>query len=388
MIKKLITALLCMTAPASGLSLEYKTEYLFDFLVTSNWDQAVSLEHPVRDDLTVGGRLHYLDITQDSISGITQLHAAGPSATVKASWRHFRRGLVVDAEAGADCLWPGVYRPRVLAALTKGFSVPPNPVLKNLRFKHEWWYSYRHLNAAAVRNRIGSYGINVEATGGLGENNGFGVNYRLEFLAPDESPLDTAFINRDDKTFMIPDSLDRNTLTAFYAYVYRTVSPGLVLAYAFSWADSKIDRWVLTRKRLVQEWGGFPPRMYEVNEYAYYPYPTPVNTLAHLLGATARLPWGKSARWEAKAAVPVYSSRSVLYGPAQVTPGTPDTRAYYTEKHTGPLTFETKAVIAIKAKTGLTLSYEYFCLPYRSWAYFTRDSYSYHKAGCTVKYDF
>jgi len=40
--------------------------------------------------------------------------------------------------------------------------------------------------------------------------------------------------------------------------------------------------------------------------------------------------------------------------------------------------------VRVREMLTIGVAYEYFCMPYREWAYFTDDSYSYHKVSMTV----
>jgi len=133
---------------------------------------------------------------------------------------------------------------------------------------------------------------------------------------------------------------------------------------------------------------GQPPRFGTVNSYAYYPWPTPLRSVAHLLVLSVPLSFGPVS-WQSKAAFPFYSARDQFSSPVKVPASQwSDTYYfYYRQKFTGPLTLDSKLSWAVTARLTLSAAYSYFCLPYREWSYFTVDSYSYHTITAGLVWD-
>jgi hypothetical protein len=210
-----------------------------------------------------------------------------------------------------------------------------------------------------------------------------GCSYRIENLWPRDTVLDSTFLDTmATGRPLLP--IGKNSLSSFYVYALGKIAPFLSLGYSFAWSDSRNDQWIATR--IEPRWSsGFPPRILGTDmHYSYYPYPTPNRTIGHLLVISCAVPIGDALLYSGKAAFPVYSRRDAYSSPetipAGTTPEDPSISYYYTQEFTGPLTLESK--LAWRANDWLTarLAYEYFCLPYSELAYFSKDSYSYHKA--------
>jgi len=174
--------------------------------------------------------------------------------------------------------------------------------------------------------------------------------------------------------------IEKNSVNSFYVYAMGKIASSLNLGYAFSWSDSRHDQWIATRREPYVTFRGTRPESGISHEYAYYPYPAPRRSFAHLLVVDVPIIIGPVA-WRSKTAAPVYSSREQFSSPQKVPLGQEiNYNYYYTQKYTGPLTLESKIIWRVNDRLTAWLAYEYFCLPYRAWAYFTQDSYSYHKA--------
>jgi hypothetical protein len=364
--------------------IETTSSYVKDFLATNNWESELIFRNQIGETATVRSAIGYCDATQDEISGISRLNAKAGWLKLGGTLAMLRENLSIDGEAGADLLSDHRLAPNGKAFVKAAIPLPDNPFLQNLRFKPSLWYTQRLPSAAAICNRITSWGYEGEATLSMIQKIDAGCSYRIDNLWPADTVLDSTFLDTiASGRPLLP--IEKNSVTSFYVYAMGKITSFLNLGYAFAWSHAKHDQWIATRSEPYVIFNGRRPESGISYEYAYYPYPTPRNSIAHLLVITVPISIGPVA-WNSKTTIPVYSSRDQFSSPQKVPLGQEIYYDYYyTQKYTGPLTVESKVSWRINDRLTACLAYEYFCLPYRQWAYFTHDSYSYHKA--TVSFD-
>jgi hypothetical protein len=359
---------------------ELTSSYVMDFLVTNNWESEVVYRNQIGETATWRSAIGYYDATQDGISGISRLNAKAGwmklGGTLTTLWNH----VGIDGEAGIDLLSDHRIAPDGKASIGAAIPLPVNPLFQNLRIRPSLWYTQRLLSAASLRNRITSWGYEGEATlTMILKKVDVGSSYRLENLQPRDTVLDSTFLDTiASGRPLLP--IERNSVSSFYVYAVGKITSFLNAGYAFAWSNAKHDQWIATRREPYVIFTGMRPESGISYEYAYYPYPTPQNSTAHLLVVTVPVIIGPTT-WRSKVAIPFYSSREQFSSPRKVPLGQEIYyNYYYTQKYTGPLTFESKVSWIINDGLTARLSYEYFCLPYLEWAYFTQNSYSYHNA--------
>lgn len=361
--------------------------YSFDGFAAHNAQTEVGLGLSLAPALTIGGTIQYLDAVQEPIAGIRRLRGQVISGLFDVSWRTLRNHLLLDIHAGADAVMGWQVQPRGSAKLEATLPLPPTPVIQNIKITPQGWYRHYLPNGPAVANRVVSYGYSAEIGATMGAKGALAANFSQEFLQPANSRLDTSFIDTGIIHYYhdhLPAfSLKPNAITSFYAYIYRQVLKPLYLGYAFSWTDSRNDRRVMTSMEQVQQIGQIMPDF--KTQSAYYPYPTPIEMLAHIVSITLNFRLGQVVNWKSNAAIPVYSRQKLHFlppyesGPRALTRLlNPDQYEYYEEEFTGPLSMESSVTWHIMPPTSVTVSYDYFGFPYKSWAYFTKDSYSLH----------
>jgi hypothetical protein len=380
----LLATLLVAALAAGGCAgqVELSSSYMWDYLITGNWESDLCYRHRMSDGLAVRAAVNWLDATQDSISGIAHLHATDIGIRAGVRWTTLRNYAVIDVEAGANTI-NGAIKPHGKAEINAGVPLPRDLPLKNLRLKPSAWYTAHLPNAAVLVTGVSQTGYAAEMTGNLTNRFGFGSEFRQSFYRAANSAVDTALLDLRTLALTAYDSLaetlDDNTVTSFYAYFYGTLFQHFYLGYALGWAHSAIDRWVATSRSFRP---GIPPS--REFAYAYFPYPTPVNSLAHLVSLSFNLPFGTAFSWSGKGAIPFYSRRDQLATLQNQPVMFGQDPEYYTQEHTGPLTLESKLAWTATSRLAFSLRYEYFCLPYRERSYFTKDSYSYHRTALAV----
>lgn len=392
-------ALLCGAgsrfARAEGGAMSTGVAYRFDGVATRVWDVESGVSFSVRPNLDLGGTIQYLDATQEPIQNIKRLRGRIVSGMVDLTWRTLGDHLHLDLRGGIDGILDRQAMPRAECSLAVVLPVPPNPLFQNVKIAPVGWYRHRMPNGPAIKNRIASYGYSAELSTSITPKGGGAVNYQQEFLEPADPVLDTSFLGSWPGGIP-PDTLARNRVNSFYAYLYRQVLKPLYIGYAFSFTDAEIDRRVRTyHEPVFRQPGEEParpgegPHKGDIYKWAYYPYPTPQEMVAHLLSLTVNVASGHRVAWKATVAVPVYSRQKLRYLPEYI-----DHRddvanyPYQDERFTGPLTMKATVSWNLTTNTGLELMYDYFGFPYRSWAYFTKDSYSLHTIalGCRRRF--
>jgi hypothetical protein len=359
---------------------EIVSSYVKDFLVTDNWVSELVYRNQIGEATTVRCETGYYDATQDEISGISRLNATAGWMKLGGTVTTLRNHLRIDGEAGVDFLSDHRIVPNGKASVGAAIPLPENPLIQNLRIRPFLWYTQRLLSAASLRNQITSWGYEGEATFTMIlKKIDVGSSYRLENLRPRDTVLDSTFLDTlASGRPLLP--IERNYVSSFYVYAVGKITSFLNAGYAFAWSNAKHDQWIATRREPYVIFTGMRPESGISYEYAYYPYPTPQNSTAHLLVVTVPVIIGPTT-WRSKVAIPFYSSREQFSSPRKVPLGQEIYyNYYYTQKYTGPLTFESKVSWIINDGLTARLSYEYFCLPYLEWAYFTQNSYSYHNA--------
>jgi hypothetical protein len=369
----------CISFSPNAGEVNLRSGYVFDGLVTNNWYEELSAQYPVRDGLQLRGAVSYLDAKQDSLHGIKTLRAPMGSALAGLSWTSPGYYATVNLDAGTDYLW-GVHAwPRGELKCSAGMPIPPNDFLRTPHVSAESWYRHWIVNAAAVKNRVASYGFAFDLMADMAAGLSLGGNFQREFLSPEHAVLDTSFMAAIGG---VPfDTLHDNAINSFYAFLSEKIADAFQIGYALAWTNSQIDRWISTR--YTPSRNTIPPTLFA--EYAYYPYSTPRQSLAHLAIVSSTLAIGSKVRLDGKIAFPVYSRRTVYSSPAVV----PSNAAfYYTQKFTGPLTISAKAQIHLSKALSCGIRYQYFCLPYTEWAYFTYNSYSYNDIAAVIGWNY
>ena len=366
---------------------EFKSSYLFDLLVTNNWEMEFSYAQPLSEKLKLKGIAQYLGVNQDEIGGIRRLEAGDISGLGGISWMTLRDHAVVDLGAGVDHVPGFSVKPRLELKLVNAIPMPTNGFLSRPRLQTEGWYRHRISNAAAVKNRISSKGYSIDLTAGILSKIDFGTAFRQEWLKPHNALLDTSL--KEPVPGGVPfDTLKENRLSSFYVYGVVKIFEVIDLGYAFSWSDADFSRNVVTSSTPVIKKNRFIGTAYE---YLNYPYSAFRDAIAHSLVVAAAVPLGQNMRLSGKAAVPLYSRRQEFSAPGFISAGQPADvyMFYYDQEYTAPLTLNTKLFVRISDNLSTNIDYEYFSLPYGEWQYFSRDnSYSYHKFGAAVNLNF
>lgn len=386
-----IAVLLCTLAATrvseAGVEISASGAYRFDALVTHIAEGDVAIGVAVSPKLHFGATVEYLDATQTAIAGIRELRGQVVSGLLDFSWRTARDRLLLDMQAGVDGVVDWQVTPRVEGKVQATVPLPANRVFPHIILCPEGWYRHRMPNGPAISNRIASYGYAAEVRAPIRTKGALAATFRQEYLEPADAVLDTSYLV--SRSGGIPlDTLEMNTTTTFYAYGYYQVLTHMHLGYAFTYTNAAIDRRVATFAEPVVG-SGFPPIVGMAYEWAYYPYPTPQGMLAHIVTAAVDVPLGGRGTWKTNVALPVYSRQRIRYLPDTVYVGDDlSNYPYQEELFTGPLTFETACRLKISDRTELTIAYDYFGFPYRSWAYFTEDSYSLHTVRVSIQQRF
>jgi hypothetical protein len=358
----------------------------FDGIATRVWEVKSGVAFSLKPNLALGGTIQYLDAVQEPIQNINRLQGRIVSTMADLSWMAQNNHLRLDLGAGIDVILDWKVKPRVECTLGVVLPVPPNPLFQNVKLTPVGWYRHRMPNGPAIKNRIASYGYSAELSSSLTPRGGAAVSFQQEFLEPADPVLDTSFLGPWPGG-VVPDTLQQNRISTFYAYLYRQILEPLYLGYAFSFTDAAIDRRVETYKEPVFDPHFSPanpgphggPHQGDIYKWAYYPYPTPQEMLAHLISVTVNGGLGTKTLWKATVAFPLYSRRKIRYLPEYIDHN--DDLAYYPyqdETFTGPLTMNASLTWNLTTRMGLEIAYDYFGFPYESWAYFTDNSYSLH----------
>ncbi|MBD3396820.1 MAG: hypothetical protein GF418_14445 [Chitinivibrionales bacterium] len=386
-----MTGIILMVAACSGatrgIDLSGSAAYRFDGIAAMIWDVEAGIGASPAAGLALGGRVLYLDATQNPIQGIRRLHGRIVTGLADVSWHTLNNKLLVEGSAGVEAILGWTVRPTGNLSTKISLPLPVNPVFQNLALTPSGWYRHRMPNGAAISNHIASHGYAAELGATMGTKGAIAFNFQQEYLTPAPSVLDTSFLGPWPETGAISDTLGTNAITSFYAYLYRQLFKPLYVGYAFSWTDSRFDRRVFTSG---EDAGPAMPPQYKTQS-AVYPYPTPTDMLAHIVSISLRFSLHPSVSWTSNVAFPFYSKQDISY-----MPDTVDVYRFHNEKDfgsyelpfSGPLTLESNVTWNVSARTGLTLAYHFFGFPYLEWAYFTKDSYSLHTMQLSVKQRF
>jgi hypothetical protein len=232
-------------------------------------------------------------------------------------------------------------------------------------------------NGPAIKNRIASYGYAGELSWSMGPKMAAAVSLRREHLRPSDPVLDTAFTDLSLQRGAPVDTLKPNTLSTFYAYIYRRLTTFFYLGYAFSRLDAAFDGVALTDAQ-----GPIPPLPQYETTFAMYPYPTLNELISHTASITLLFNPVSSITWTSKASVPFYSAQKVYAFPDTLMThhfdDQDEVKYGYKLEFAAPLTIGTTVDYNVRNNLTVSFTYDCFGFPYEEWAYFTKNSYSLH----------